>query len=106
MLKHEDLIAYLHCAQAMRDHDDGLPVAEIVHSVHDGPLGEVVERARRLVEDERAGVAIESAGDADALALPARKPHPPLAYLDYFYTDPFQFDAVARREGVSIVAKS
>ena len=65
----------------MRDHHDGLGTAEVVDRVHHRPLGQVVERARRLVEDQHVGIVVERAGDADALALPAREPDPALADL-------------------------
>ena len=42
-------------------------------------LGGLVERARRLVEDEQARPAVEGAGEADALALAAGEPDAALA---------------------------
>ena len=69
----------LHRAQPMRDHDDRLLAAEVVHRVHHRPLGQIVERGGRLVEHQHVRVVVERAGDADALALPAREPDAALA---------------------------
>ncbi|HEX4736155.1 MAG TPA: hypothetical protein VH331_01200 [Allosphingosinicella sp.] len=65
----------------MGDHDDGELGAERHDRAHHRRLGLVVKGAGRLVEDQHLGLLVESAGDADALALAAREADAALAHL-------------------------
>ena len=49
------------------------PLGDPLHVLLDDPLALVVERARRLVEDQDARIGNERAGNGDALALTARE---------------------------------
>src|SRR5271155_5446140 len=69
----DDAVAAAHRRQAMGDDDDGAVLGDVRHVLLDDPLALVVERARRLVEDQDSRVHDQGAGDRDALALAARK---------------------------------
>ena len=64
----------------MRDGDDSTVFHQTFESVHDQLLRLGVERGGRFVEDEDRRVAQDRAGDADALALPAREGEAALAH--------------------------
>ena len=60
-----------HRGQAVGDDDDRATLDDAAHVALDDPLALVVERRRRLVENENARIGRERAGDGDALSLPA-----------------------------------
>src|ERR1700730_19109610 len=70
-LEGDDAVGALHRRQAVRDDEDGPSRSDLFHVLLDGPLALVVERARRLVEDEDPRIGDEGAGHRDALALGA-----------------------------------
>ena len=59
------------CRQAMRNDEHGAAMRDLRHILLDDPLALVVERTRRLVEDEDARIGDERAGDRNPLPLPA-----------------------------------
>lgn len=67
--------------EAVRHHQRGAARAEGVESGLDLRLGDVVQRTRRLVEDQQPGVLQEDPGDGDALPLPAGERHAALAHV-------------------------
>ena len=67
----DDAVRIAHRAQPVRDDQYRSPLADSLHVVLDDALGLVVERARRLVENQDARVADQRPGDGDALALVA-----------------------------------
>lgn len=69
----EDAVGAAYRRKAVSDHDSSAPLADAPHVVLDDPLALVVERARRLVEDQDARVGDEGAGDCDPLPLSARE---------------------------------
>ena len=69
--KHDDAVGLAHGAQPMRDHDPRY--IEIAERCADDRLRLVVERTRRLVEQQNTGPASDRAGDHDSLSLPAGK---------------------------------
>jgi hypothetical protein len=60
-------------AQAVGDDHDRAPTAEAGERVGEAPLGENIQGGYRLVQDEQLGIFVESARDAEALALAARE---------------------------------
>ena len=71
--------ARAHRRQPVRDDQHGAVARDAPHVLLDHPLALIVERARRLVEDEDARVAHQRTGDGDALALAARQARAALA---------------------------
>jgi hypothetical protein len=67
-VERDDPIGAAHGREPMRDDDDGAALGDLGHVTLDHPLALVIERARRLVEDEDAGI-----GDQRPRAL-ARAP--------------------------------
>src|SRR6516165_12452467 len=65
----DDSIGAANRRQAVSDHEYGAALAYLVHVVLDDPLALIVERARRLVEDQDARIGDERARDRDALTL-------------------------------------
>lgn len=63
----------------MRNHDGCSTTSELSHCPKNESLGDVVEGARGLVEDDDLGVLVEGPGDSDPLALAAADPDAPLA---------------------------
>ena len=57
----------------MGDQNDRFSSSKVVNRLHNRALGDVVERAGSLIHDDEIRIAIESAGDADTLALPPRE---------------------------------
>src|SRR6516162_2338245 len=66
-------VAPPHRRQPMRNDEDGAAFGKLRHVLLDDPLALIVERTRRFVEDQDARVGNESAGDGQALTLPARQ---------------------------------
>ena len=64
----------------MRNQDDGDAVTEVIHRFHHRLFGEVVQRAGGLIQNKHLRVVVERAGNADALALPAREAHTTLTH--------------------------
>ena len=75
----ENAVAARDGRQPVRDDDHRLAAADAVDRLHHGGLRLVVERAGRLVEEQDLRVAIERAGNADALPLSARNADAALA---------------------------
>ena len=67
----DDPVARPHGGEPVRDHDDGAALHDLPHIVLDDALALVIERARRLVEDQDARIGGERARDRDPLTLPA-----------------------------------
>ena len=67
----DDAIRHAHGGQPMRDDEHRSAVGDLRHVLLDDALALVVERARRLVENQDARIGDQGAGDGDALALPA-----------------------------------
>ena len=63
----------------MGDDQDRAALGDLFHVLLDDALALVVERARRLVEDQDARIGDERAGNGDALALAARQGRAALA---------------------------
>src|SRR5258705_12187026 len=69
----DDSICAANRREAVSDHEYGAALAYLLHVVLDDPLALIIERARRLVEDQDARVGDERARDCDALTLTARQ---------------------------------
>lgn len=54
-------------------------VLQCINRRHDIPLGQVIERARRLVEYDKLGIVIEGPRNPDPLPLTARQSNAPLS---------------------------
>ena len=78
-LKRHDAVGRTHRREPVRDDEDGAPFGDLLHVVLDDALALVVERARRLVENQDARIADERARYGDALALAAGKRRAALA---------------------------
>ena len=62
----------------MGDDDQGPAVGGGLEVLHDPPLRGLVQGAGRLVQHEDQGLAVEGAGEPDALPLPSGEPRTPL----------------------------
>src|SRR5262249_47030506 len=69
----EDRIGRNEHREAMRDRDDGAPVADAVDIGVDDRLALRVERAGRFVENQHRRIDDEGTGDGQALTLAARE---------------------------------
>src|SRR5665213_607793 len=69
----DDQIAVLQRGEAVRDDQNGEVGAQRIDGAHQRALRLVVERAGGFVENDDTGAFVESARDANALALPARQ---------------------------------
>src|SRR5579883_189050 len=67
----DDAIGRAHGGKAMRDDDHGAALSDAAHILLDDALALIIERARRLVENEDARIGDERAGDRNALTLSA-----------------------------------
>src|SRR5580658_4363825 len=76
----DDAVGVAHARQAIGDDEHGAALGDAFHVLLDDALALVVERARRLVEDQDPRIGDEGAGDGDALALAARKARAALAH--------------------------
>src|SRR5262249_33795753 len=54
------------------DDEDGAALGDLLHVLLNHPLALIIERARRLVEDQDPRIGDESAGDRDPLLLAPR----------------------------------
>src|SRR4051794_17779433 len=73
LFHHDDFVGVLDGAQAMCDDERGAIAHELDERLLDATLRLVVERRRRLIEDEDRGVLVERTRDGDALPLTARQ---------------------------------
>src|SRR6266536_329709 len=71
-LDRDDAVGATYGREPVCDHKHGTPFDDAAHVVLDDPLALVIERARRLVEDQDARVRDQRPGDGDALALAPR----------------------------------
>ncbi len=78
-LNGDDSVGAAHRRQAVSDDEHGAPFGDLIHVLLNHALALVIERARRLIEDEDAWIADQCARDRDALALPAREARAALA---------------------------
>ena len=63
----------------MPNDDHGSPLGHLRHILLHDTFAFVIERTRRLVENEDAGIGDQRASNSDALALSARQAAAPLA---------------------------
>ena len=74
--KHENAVAFGGDRRAVgNQHDGGAALLGLQHGAFERLLAFGVEVGVRLVEDDHLRIAVEGAGEPDALALAARKPH-------------------------------
>ena len=79
VVEDEDLVGVLHRRDAVR-HDDARSLAhDAAEAAEDLGLGVRVDRRKRVVQDQHAGILRDRAGDPGALLLPARERHAPLS---------------------------
>ena len=74
-----DAIGLPHGGEPVSDDEHRAPLGDLLHVGLNDPLADVIERARRLIEDQDARVGDQGAGDRDALPLPARQARAALA---------------------------
>ena len=68
-----------HGGQAVRDDHDRQVAAQLIEGLGDLVLGDVVERRRGLIEDERRRATVERSSEAQALPLASRESHAALS---------------------------
>src|SRR6478735_2782005 len=73
VLERDDAIRGPYGREPVRDDENGSSLGDLLHVVLDDPLALIIERTRRLVEDQDARIRDQCAGDGDALALAARQ---------------------------------
>ena len=66
----------------MRDHHDRQVASDLRKAADNSSLGLIVQRTRRLVEDQDVRALVERSGDPKSLPLPAGEPHSTLADSD------------------------
>jgi hypothetical protein len=71
-IKRYDPVGTPHRREPVRDDEDGAAARDLRHVLLDYSLTLVIERARRLVENEDARINDERARNRDPLLLPAR----------------------------------
>ena len=71
VMEDDDAVEVGKCRQAMRDHHHGLVLHQGTQAVLDVPLGDRIERAGRLVEQQDRRVLEDSPRECDALPLAA-----------------------------------
>src|SRR6266849_1354052 len=76
----DEAVAAPHGREPMGDDEHGAAVGKPRHVLLDDPLALIVERARRLVEDQDARIGNERACDGQTLALAAGQAGAPLAH--------------------------
>ena len=69
----DDAVGAPHGREPVRDDEHRAPLGDLAHVLLDDALALVIERARRLVEDQDARIGDQRARDGDALALAARQ---------------------------------
>ena len=79
LLQLDDRVAAFHGRQPVGDDQDRDIAIESPDRIENQLLGQVVERARRLIQHEHARLLVQRARDTDALALAAGKPDAPFA---------------------------
>ena len=65
------LVGVADSRQPVSDHDDGLLRLELAQGGDDLALGDIVECAGRLIQDQHVRIVVQGPGYADALFLPA-----------------------------------
>src|SRR6185503_12445962 len=78
-IEDENPVSVANRRQAMCDDRDGHAAMQSLDRRLDGALGLVIQRARRLVEQQQGRTSEQRAGKADTLALAAREANPALA---------------------------
>src|SRR2546427_894613 len=78
-LQHDDPIEIAQARQPVRDGDDGPAPHQAIQCLADGFLRLAVERRGRFIEQKNWRILEERAGNADALPLPGRELHAPVA---------------------------
>src|SRR6476469_1066653 len=68
-LDRDDAVGHAHGREPVRDDQHRAAGGDLAHVLLDDPLALVVERARRLVEDQNARIGRERTRDRDTLAL-------------------------------------
>ena len=68
-------VAGPHGAQPVRDQYDGIASPQPQYRCEQFLLGQAVERAGCLIQDENRGFPVQGAGDADSLSLAAAETH-------------------------------
>src|SRR5215469_6509797 len=76
----DEAVAMPHGRQPMRNDEDGAALGKSRHVLLDDPLALIVERTRRLVEDQDARVGNDRARNGETLALTARQAGAALAH--------------------------
>src|SRR4051794_5392280 len=71
VLERDDAIRGPHGREPVRDDENGSSLGDLLHVVLDDTLALIIERTRRLIEDQDARIRDQCAGDGDALALAA-----------------------------------
>ena len=94
ILQPYDPVAAFQRAQPVGDGDDGQRPLQPVDGFHHREFRLVVQRAGGLVQYQHLRAVIQRAGQPDALALPAGKPHAPLADGGLKSLRQFLFDEV------------
>ena len=79
VLERDDAIRGPHGREPVRDDQNRASPGDLLHVLLDDALALIVERARRLVEDQDARIRDQRAGNGDALALAARQGRAALA---------------------------
>ena len=79
LVQHQDLVGVAHGADALGDDKAGAPFHQPVERLLDLVLGDGVDAAGRVVQDQDARVEQQGAGDGDALLLPAAERRAALA---------------------------
>src|SRR5258706_7854082 len=75
----DDAVGQTHRGEPVGDDQDGPAGTDPAHVLLDDPLALIVERARRLVEDQDARTGSKRSRDGNALTLAAREQHAPVA---------------------------
>src|SRR5262249_11740965 len=68
----DDPVGVPHGRESMSDDEDGAALGDLLHVLLNHPLALIIERARRLVEDQDPGVGDQSTRDGDPLLLTPR----------------------------------
>ena len=74
LIHRNDAMRAAHSRKAVRDNQHGAVAADSIHVRHDGAFRLIIQRARRLIQNQNARIRHQRAGDGDALPLPAGKP--------------------------------
>ena len=97
-LHDHDAVRFAYGRQAVGDDQHGAPRANAAHIVLDDLFRFIIERARRLVENQDARIADQGAGDGDALALAARQARAVLAHHGVVAFGQFANEIVGARQ--------